>query len=219
MTHGPTSTLAAQGEALPVARNRLPSFMFVCTANRCRSPLAEALARRMLARHGRAAGVSSSGLLQDGMPTPDTGVAVAAEYGLDLTGHRSRRFRESLLPPDALILTMTRAQAREIVAAWPGLWPRVFTLKGFTDLASDASAPRRADFLDWIDAVGSGRQRSSLLGNGTPDEVRDPMGRPAAVWREVIEDLGRELDALLALASPLLPAAPVDDGTGPGAPG
>lgn len=182
----------------------LPSFVFVCTANRCRSPLAAEIARSHLAQRGLAAHISSYGLMSGGKPTPDTGIAVGAEHGLSLAAHRSTRLRGAHIRPDDLILTMTRAQAREVVATWPDMYRRVFTLVGFTELAVDQPAFRRVGFRDWVEFLGNERPRTALLGDGQPDEITDPMGHPAAVWREVAHTLDHYIGQLLTASSPLL---------------
>lgn len=177
---------------------------FVCTANRCRSPLAAAITRRLLAERGRVAHVTSMGLLAGGAPTPPVGVAVAAEYGIDLREHRSVQVSTASVRRSDLILTMTRAQAREIAATWPDVTTRVFTLKQFLALTPSDGVPRRALFSDMVQAIGEARPRTALLGNPAAEEVVDPMGYPAEVWREVIADLRANLDPLVRAWSPLL---------------
>src|SRR5688500_18860960 len=73
------------------------SIAIVCTANRCRSPLAEHILRAEAAARGLSVHVFSMGLLQSGMPMPDRGIAVAREFGLDLSRHRSERLRTEAL--------------------------------------------------------------------------------------------------------------------------
>lgn len=89
--------------------------LFVCTANTCRSALAEGLAR---ARLGPEAGVtfSSAGLYAlDGAPSTPHAVAVAAEVGVDLGGHRARSATRELLEGADRIYGMTRSQVEALV--------------------------------------------------------------------------------------------------------
>jgi protein-tyrosine phosphatase len=68
----------------------LPSaVLFACTSNAIRSPMAEALMKRL---HGRAVYVQSAGV-RAGELDPFT-IAVMDEIGIDLRRHRSRRFDE-----------------------------------------------------------------------------------------------------------------------------
>ena len=66
--------------------------LFVCAGNICRSPFAERLARRLAAERGLDVEFASAGeIALDGDRCPPDAVAVAKEYGVDLSSHRARR--------------------------------------------------------------------------------------------------------------------------------
>ena len=66
--------------------------LFVCAGNICRSPFAEGLARRLAAERGLDVEFASAGeIALDGDRCPPDAVAVAREYGVDLSSHRARR--------------------------------------------------------------------------------------------------------------------------------
>jgi protein-tyrosine-phosphatase len=66
--------------------------LFVCAGNICRSPFAEGLARRLAAERGLDVEFASAGEIAfDGDRCPADAVAVAKEYGVDLSSHRARR--------------------------------------------------------------------------------------------------------------------------------
>lgn len=181
-----------------------PRVLFICTANRCRSPLAEHLMRRALHLCGVNALVASAGFLPSGSHTPSLGVQVAGQHGLDLAKHISVRVGARLVGVSDLILTMTREHAREIVALAPETWPRVYPLKQFTELLSQVTLPRRAIFRDAAVMVGETRKVNAILGNPGYDAVQDPMGRSALVWEAVIEDLSTHIDKVATAFAPLL---------------
>lgn len=89
-------------------------LLFVCTGNTCRSPLAEALARRLARERGiEAAEARSAGTFAGSGDPPSRGsVLVARRHGLDLSGHRS----EPLAPEHAewadLVLAMAESHRR-----------------------------------------------------------------------------------------------------------
>ncbi len=110
-----------------------PVITIVCTGNTCRSPMAETLMRELLStKFGceDAVRVVSAGLAASpgGGATPQA-VEVMGRRGLDLTGHSSRPLDDAVIGVADLVLTMTRGHRAAIVAAWPGLHDRVFTLR------------------------------------------------------------------------------------------
>ncbi|MBM3316605.1 MAG: ribose 5-phosphate isomerase B [Candidatus Eisenbacteria bacterium] len=107
--------------------------LFVCTGNTCRSPLAEGLLRHMLAQAGgeggRAIEVSSAGVAaSEGERATASSLAVAAERGLDLGGHRARRLTPDLLAGQDLVLALSAEHCRAALGLDPEARGRVFTL-------------------------------------------------------------------------------------------
>jgi protein-tyrosine phosphatase len=85
-------------------------ILFVCTGNTCRSPLAEAAARRIFGDHDDlefSAGVAAA----DGAPASNHAQFVARDRGDGLGAHRSRALDPDLAADADLILTMTRGHA------------------------------------------------------------------------------------------------------------
>jgi len=103
------------------------SVMFVCAGNICRSPIAEALFKRIArARPALAAiEVSSAGTIaMDGHPPiRETREVARDEFGIDLSSHRARH-AEGLTAD--LILTMDRRVTREALRL--GMTGRVIML-------------------------------------------------------------------------------------------
>ncbi len=91
-------------------------ILFVCTGNTCRSPLAEAIARRMLADAGKESIVVESAGTQawDGSPASDEALLIGFERNLDLSGHRSRRLTAEMAKASDLILAMSPAHVAHV---------------------------------------------------------------------------------------------------------
>lgn len=83
-------------------------ILFVCTGNTCRSPLAEAIARRLAAERGiTGIEVSSAGTSAwEGASASDGSLLVGLEEGLDLSTHRARTLDRALVAEHDVILVM-----------------------------------------------------------------------------------------------------------------
>lgn len=203
-------SMAVRGLSAAAGRSAdtVAAIVFVCSANQCRSPIAEQIARRVAADLGREVNICSMGLLPGGRPSPRLGVSVAAEAGLVLGDHCSRSVDWPALTEANLVLTMTRAQARELVARDSALWPRTFTLKQFNQYIVTNPIPRLSDLESWLTSVHEARTLSELIGNNTPDEIADPMGRSVRTWRRVIAEIDREVTLAMTALATVLPRHP-----------
>lgn len=172
-----------------------PRVLYVCSANRCRSPFAEATLRAVAG--SLPLQVSSAGFLKPGEPTPPTGLEVAQERGLDLDGHRSRRLDDEMLADHDLILTMERRHSRELVAAHPELAARVFTVKQFDRWIATHPRRRRAALRPWLEVAGAERSARELLGSSDADDTFDPLTSPAQAWRDMADDFERHAALLV----------------------
>jgi protein-tyrosine-phosphatase len=120
------------------------SVLFVCTGNTCRSPLAEALCRRLLADRlgcdpgeleGRGYVVRSAGVAAlPGDAASPPAVEAAREFGVDLAAHRSRPVNPELLAGATHVIAMTRAHAAVLEMRFPGVGPVPVLLCGDDDL-------------------------------------------------------------------------------------
>jgi protein-tyrosine phosphatase len=118
--------------------------LFVCTGNTCRSPMAEALAKKLLAER---LGCSADELPARGFWVLSAGVAayggdraafearaVADEFGADLSSHASRPVNPQLLLAADEVIAMTRGHLHALAARYPGAGPAARLLCGDDDL-------------------------------------------------------------------------------------
>jgi protein-tyrosine phosphatase len=157
----PVSTIAVEDNMFRMVRQgvvaeetvrRLASLMvlFVCTGNTCRSPMAEAIFRKLVAerlgcrpdevdQHGVV--VASAGLAAwGGGSASENAVEAVTELGGDLSSHESQPLTESLIRQADVILTMTAAHRDAILGRFPEVGGRVVMLA--------------ADRRDVIDPIG-----------------------------------------------------------------
>lgn len=87
----------------------MPSILFICTANRFRSPLAQAMFRLALedSRTAESWTVDSAGTwATSGMAVLPAVAVIARQYNLDLSQHRSKEVTGKILAAHDLILVM-----------------------------------------------------------------------------------------------------------------
>lgn len=108
----------------------------VCTANQCRSPMAEHLLRQRLGPDSQWKVLSAGTSAIDGMRASRSAIEAMAGLGVDITSHRSRSLTKELVDSAEMIITMTRSQKDEIVDRFPRAIEKVFTLKS---IAGDKS--------------------------------------------------------------------------------
>ena len=159
--------VAAPAEPPPPVR----SILFVCTGNTCRSPLAEALCKRMLADR---LGCSPAELPSRGYVVRSAGVAalpgdvasglaavVGQEFGADLSEHRSRPLNSELLAEATDVVAMTRSHALAVTMRYPGAGP------------------------------------TPTLFCGDDPDLDDPIGGELEVYRNCARTIERHLDRLI----------------------
>lgn len=120
------------------------AVLFVCTANQCRSPMAEALLKALAAQHGETERwqIQSAGTWAEaGRPATQPAQAVMRQRGLDLTAHRSRPVAAELLEAVDAILVMTRHHQEALQAEFPAVHGKVLLLSQLIKRTFDIEDP------------------------------------------------------------------------------
>src|SRR5215208_1642740 len=134
----------------------MPSILFVCTANRFRSPLAAAIFRK----HLHELGIGDSWVVGSAGTWTSTGQLVIPEvanlaprFNLDLSNHRSARISRKLLSNYDLVIVMQASQKEALLTEYPELHDRVQLLSNITERRS----------YDITDTVTSEREMMDII--------------------------------------------------------
>lgn len=120
------------------------TILFVCSGNTCRSPMAEAITRRVLAekmhvsepeleRKGISVMSAGSYAMPGARATPQA-VEALKDFGADLSHHRSRPLTVELIHQADMIFTMGRSHAAAVQALVPSATDKVATLDPTGDI-------------------------------------------------------------------------------------
>lgn len=127
------------------------SVLFVCTGNTCRSPMAEGVAKQMLAqRKGvsveqleeagvrvKSAGVMTGG----GSPASLEAVQVMKGQGIDIAGHESSPLTQDLIQDADAVYTMTEGHRQAILMHSPSAADKTQCLDPAGDIIDPIGGP------------------------------------------------------------------------------
>jgi protein-tyrosine phosphatase len=161
------------------------TVLFICTANVCRSPMAEVLLRAELSSRCAELNIRSAGFLGEGSPADKKSVWAMEKLGIELTGHASTHVSTAVEQKPDLILVMAREHLRMLTKLHPDVIERAFTLKEFVRLATIEGERNPGEPLTgYIERVAAGRGVSAVTSPGLEEDVADPIGqRRAAFFR------------------------------------
>ncbi len=118
-------------------------FLFVCTGNTCRSPMAEGLAKKMIAERlgctvdqleDRGVFVSSAGVSGGFGVTSPQAVSVMAKRGIDISSHASSQLDADVVHQADHVLVMTQSHRSRLLELCPSAADRIGLICGEADV-------------------------------------------------------------------------------------
>ena len=96
----------------------MPSILFVCLGNICRSSLAEGVARNLADKHGFDVAIASAGTSRyhNGESPCSTSTELARQHGIDITHQRSTHISDYDLTSFERIIAMDRSNLSDLLA-------------------------------------------------------------------------------------------------------
>lgn len=108
-------------------------FLFVCTGNQCRSPVAAEMFRKLLKREGLSdCEVQSAGILApQGYPAAEMAKMFALKMGLDISQHSTQPLTEELIKESDLVLVMEEIHRAVALAMCPDAGDKIKLLRSY----------------------------------------------------------------------------------------
>lgn len=190
-------------------RSPVKRILLVCTGNTCRSPMAEALFRRMAEKKGVPVEVASAGVAAlAGQPMSKHAADVLKDRGIPVGTFRSKEVDAGLVSWADLILTMTAQHKRRLLELYPQAVDKTYALKEFADGGPETAALHRerealiADMqlkLALKQPIGDAeRNRLYELERRLPSvDIIDPIGQSRKVYEATADDIEAAADVIL----------------------
>lgn len=115
------------------------NILFVCTGNTCRSPMAEAILKKMIKEKspGLCDGikVSSAGTAAiNGAPPTYEAYDVMKRRGIDIESHNARLVNKEIINKADIVFAMTQRHYDELISRFPESKDKIFILKEYAGI-------------------------------------------------------------------------------------
>jgi protein-tyrosine phosphatase len=180
----------AGARAFPRARMDQFSIVFVCSGNRFRSPLAEALVRRLT--FGLPVVVQSFGTLPLGAaPALAEARRLGLSLGIDLSEHRARLLGVESIEDADLVIGFDQDHVRRGVIDGNASTQRSFAFRQLVALLEEAAEPETDDV---VHRARQAVEHAALRRDATIEAweigaIADPLGRSWRVYRETAAEI------------------------------
>lgn len=184
-------------------------ILFVCTGNTCRSPMAEAMLRRLAQESGIDLEVRSAGVAAvDHLPVSVHALTILREKGME-EDLRSTSFSANWAEWAEIILTMTVHHKQEVIQRFPQTADKTFTLKEYAEDDPETLAKVK----NWEQMYANFQIKQALsqpitkeeedaffqLEQNMPDyNIADPFGGSLDAYRDCAAEIEAALHKLVA---------------------
>jgi protein-tyrosine-phosphatase len=131
--------------------HKMANILVVCTANICRSPVAEALLKDRLHDRGhddwRVSSAGTWARIKRG--ASHNSQVVAAQYGFDISNHLARMVEESLLGEADLVLCMEEGHVEALKIEFPDEAYKIYPITAMAGPTYSVEDPFGSSLLDY----------------------------------------------------------------------
>ncbi|MCB8928511.1 MAG: low molecular weight protein arginine phosphatase [Ardenticatenaceae bacterium] len=160
-----------------------PHILVVCTANICRSPVAEALLQDKLHAAGLASWtVTSAGTWAvEGNAASRFSVLLMEEQGLDIQAHRSQPVTDQRMAQTDLVLCMETEHVRTLQRDYPSHQHKIYTLRQMVEKRGSVRDP-----------YGGSRRQYERMVAEVDELIEQGLPRIRALAQENFQKRGRD---------------------------
>lgn len=124
-------------------------LLFVCTGNLCRSPMAVGFTKELLKAQGRDDEVNSAGTWTvEDLPSAPLALEVMAEWGVNISSHRSHRLTPQDMEDATLVVVMTQGHKEALALEFPQAKRKIYLLAELASKSYDIEDPYGSDSLE-----------------------------------------------------------------------
>ena len=167
-------------------------LLFVCTANICRSPTAELIARDGFGESDMV--FRSAGFLQSGESCPSELVGVLGDRSIDASNHRSYQIDQPSIDAAELLLTMEGRHVQKATMLSPDAFPKIVPIREAAAVL-DRHGRSGLSVEDFIEELNRERDPRQYL--GTKWDVADPYGGRVKAYRKAVEEIDQLVTSVI----------------------
>lgn len=145
----------------------MPHVLIVCTANICRSPVAEGMLRRRLTQgdlDGWTVASAGTWAMQE-RGAAQNSILVSAERGIDISEHRARMVTKEMLAQADLVLCMESGHVEALQAEFPDQAAKIHLLSQMAEKKLDVADPYGAPLENYEQMA---QEVETLIEKGLP---------------------------------------------------
>ena len=140
-----------------------PRILFVCTANICRSPMADYYMKKLIEKNNLSYDVRSAGFLDSDYQISENSRLTLLENGIDASKHISTQLDEEVVYASWLILTMTTIHKKNILERFPNAQGKTYTISEYSGFQQDIGDPFRMGIDEYRKTFNKIKKRCDVI--------------------------------------------------------